>query len=49
MIWVLLVSAEFDKDQVKPAIRGGGGLNEAFVLLPATLGGGAFGEHCQSK
>ena len=43
MIQVLLVSAEVDRDQVEPAIRGGGGLNEAVILLPATLGDGAFG------
>ena len=43
VIQVLLVSAKFDKDWVKLAVRAGGGLNEAVVLLPATLGGGAFG------
>ena len=43
MIQVLLVSAEFDEDQVEPAVRGEGGLNEVVVLLPATLGGGTFG------
>ena len=37
-----LVSAKFDKDQVKPVVRDGG-LNEAVSLLiklPAALGGG---------
>ena len=43
MIQVLLVSAEVDRDQVEPAIRGGGGLNEAVILLPATLGSSGFG------
>ena len=43
MIRVLLVGAEFDEVRVEPAVRDGGGLNKAVVLLPATLGGGAFG------
>ena len=38
-----MVRAKVDKDRVKPVVRGGGGLNEAVIFLPATLGSGAFG------